>query len=213
LSAPTGNADYWRVIIASVAIIGIAATPEVVSPLRDSVSSLHIGDQLAVSGVVIALGGFSITLWQLALTKEATTAATKAVKTLKLRLQSLEDVVLCRESLTIVKEIARFQDMAMAEPSVGVSISLPERYRTLRLNLVELRERQDKHWDSEQRTIVQATVTNLIDAENSIIKFIVKPTRPFPNLMPLHQSIQVLSGMLTALSVSLDQVAIGGDDD
>jgi hypothetical protein len=93
-------------------------------------------------------------------------------------------------------------------------VFLPERYRSLRLYLAELRGRRANRIPAADLRVIQNAVTKLSDGETVAITYLANPSQGMPpNLIPLQSAIQALSSMLTGLSVQLNRSAMGEIDD
>jgi len=109
----------------------------------------------------------------------------------------------------LIAEIDRLNVIVASQPVQATFLALPERYRNLRLSLVELRARLDDSWSDDQRRVVQDAIAKLTDTENSVVRYIGDETRALPKIAPLGVSIQVISTLLTTLSVELNKRAVG----
>lgn len=72
-----------------------------------STASASNGLVLGVWGILLSLGGFALTIWQLRKTQTATVAATRAVNELKSRLASYDAVVEVQKAIAFVQETQR----------------------------------------------------------------------------------------------------------
>lgn len=195
----------------TLGVLFLAGLP-FVQPLSAGISSAHLGDQIALSGILISLGGFAITVWQLTLTRRASDAATDAVADLRFRLQAFEAAALCRECLSAGNEIERLIGIANVWPDPYVLAPLLERFRSLRISLSTLRAHQEKKWTDDQLRVVQAAVTNCVDADKAILKHTSRPTTKPPQLDPSRIAVQDLTSMLAMLAVSLGEAATGEEN-
>jgi hypothetical protein len=215
----TRNGDTTPLIATTLAVLFIAATPFISwFGYGKILEQQSIGNGLGLSAVILAVGGFGITIWQILRTKSASRAAENAVDNLRFRLEAFEDQQLCRDCLALCTEIERLHEVVWQTKPTGGALAthffLPERYRTLHLTLTKLRTRMGGNLGANEQTIVQSAVAKLSDATKGLNRNLRNPKgTPFPKLEPLQVTLQTLAEMLTALSVDLDQRAIGENDD
>jgi hypothetical protein len=207
--------ESTRTLLVLGAVIILAATPYM-SFLRYGalIEKASIGNRLALSAVLIAIGGFGVTIWQLLRTSSASHAVKAAIKNLQFRFQAFGDQQLCRDSLTGCGEIQRMHSLLYQYESEDLPAAayffLPERYRALNLTLTELRARIGGALNDEQQTVVQVAVTKLADAAKALTRNLGNRSGiSIRRLEPLQTALQNLAEMLTALSVALDQRVIG----
>lgn len=200
-------------IILTIITLILSITPFVIPPFGKFIGDAHVGDSIGFSGVVLTIGGFGLTLWQLFETQTASRAATSAVENLKIRFATVEDAALCRECISRANELERHQVVSISQPSYNSFVVLPEVYRGLRLDLITLRRRRTESLTREDKTIIQETLSKLEDTEKTVLRYIQKPQSAPPNLRPLQTAVRALSGALANLSIELQQSALGGIND
>jgi hypothetical protein len=184
-----GKGQVW-LFLAVLVTIGIGSLPFAVPNFGKAIDVAHFGDRFAVTGLVLTMGGFGITVWQLLRTKAASSAAMAAVASLRFRLAAFEDTALCRECLSATNEIERHHLVSIAQPSYQSYVVLPETYRALRTTLMALRARRPEAWTSEQNQIAEATMAKLENTEAIVLKYISNNALPPPNLRPLQTAIR-----------------------
>lgn len=135
-------------------------------------------------------------------------------KSLSFRLRAFEDHELCRECRSVCNEIERLHELCMQAPQNGPLggpyFQLPDRYRALRITLIELRTRVKSLLSAPQQTKMQSVIAKLTATALDVsTKLGNRSSASKLNLKPVQQDVQSLATMLTELSVQLDKRAIG----
>jgi hypothetical protein len=202
--------SWLGVLILMVVTLALASVP--FWSAAKAVVPSAFSDRITLSGLVLTVGGFGITIWQLLRTREASVAATKAVEQMRNRQEAFEEAQLCSATLTLVTEMESWHGFATTTPSKEAFVLVMSHCRRLQSALFELRARLEEKWTTEQRTTVQETITKLADAEKTIIRWSKIPAarrRRQPNLLPLGDALRLSSEMLTTLEVKLSRKASG----
>jgi len=147
-----------------------------------------------VSGFLIAIFGFGATLVGVRKSKNAAIAAQQAAQATRDSIRLLETIVDFSTAIAVLEDIKR------AHRETGISSTLPERYATIRKQLIVLKGSHVKLSD-EQLAVIQNAVANLSTMENHIEKALsnksVLPVAKFNSI--ISRDIDKLVDVLTAL--------------
>ncbi|OSJ23328.1 hypothetical protein BSZ19_43500 [Bradyrhizobium japonicum] len=147
-----------------------------------------------VSGFLIAIFGFGATLVGVRKSKNAAIAAQEAAQATRESIRLLETMVDFSTAIAVLEDIKR------AHRETGISSTLPERYATIRKQLIVLKASQVKLTD-EQLAVIQNAVANLSTMEDHIEKALANksafPVAKFNSI--LSRDIDKLVDVLTAL--------------
>jgi hypothetical protein len=118
------------------------------------------GDLASLAGVLIALVGFAITIWNVRASKAAALRAEGAANKARGAIRLLDAVTDVSAAIKELEEIRRLH-------RGGAWPVLPDRYHTLRKSLISIR-RLSPGLSNEQRTIIQAALRDLAVMENKV---------------------------------------------
>ncbi|MCK1454356.1 hypothetical protein IVB36_26675 [Bradyrhizobium sp. 35] len=147
-----------------------------------------------VSGFLIAIVGFGATLVGVRKSKNAAIAAQQAAQATRDSIRLLETIVDFSTAIAVLEEIKR------AHRETGTSGTLPERYATIRKQLIVLKGSKVKLSD-DQLAVIQNAVANLSTMENHIERALSNktalPVAKFNSI--ISRDIDKLVDVLTAL--------------
>ncbi|MGJ5076733.1 hypothetical protein [Bradyrhizobium oligotrophicum] len=158
-----------------------------------------------VSGFLIAVFGFGATLIGVRKSKNAAVAAQRAAQATRDSIRLLETIVDFSTAIAVLEDIKR------AHRETGMSSTLPERYASIRKQLIVLKSSGTKLSDV-QLAVIQNAVANLSAMEDHLEKALANkgafPVAKFNNL--ISRDIDKLVDVLTTLKT--DQEATRGTD-
>lgn len=156
-----------------------------------------------VSGFVIAVFGFGATLIGVRKSRNAAIAAQQAAQATRDSIRLLETIVDFSTAVAVLEDIKR------AHRETGISSTLPERYATIRKQLIVLKASRVKLSD-DQLVVIQNAVANLSTMEEHIEKALANksgfPVAKYNSV--ISRDIDRLVDVLTALKS--DQEARNG---
>jgi hypothetical protein len=118
------------------------------------------GDIASVLGLLVALVGFAITIWNVRASKAAAIRAEKAANQARRAIRFFDVVAEISTAIAAMEEIRRLHRDA-AWPI------LPDRYNVLRKSLISIR-RSGIDLSEEQQTLLQAAIKFLADIERRV---------------------------------------------
>jgi hypothetical protein len=192
--------SYAAVVVLCVAVAALAEAH------RDALAAAHQDAAASITGLILGVLGFAFAFVQLARVKHAAVAASEAVANLTVRIRALEDVVIAEGVLAAANEIERMHVAATINADFASHVYLPERYRFLRTQLLEMRARLQARLTKEQRTILQATITRLATFERSVTRGL--KSNEFPRLKLLDSSISDVMEQVVSILVDLKKDAV-----
>jgi hypothetical protein len=158
-----------------------------------------------VSGFLIAIFGFAATLVGVRKSKNAAVAAQQAAQATRDSIRLYETIVDFSTAIAVLEEIKR----AHRE---GITSTLPDRYATIRKQLIVLRSSSGVELTDDQLAVIQNAVTNLSSMEDRIEKALSNkgdvPVAKFNSL--ISRDIDNLVDVLTTLKTN--QEARNGAD-
>lgn len=150
-----------------------------------------------VSGFLIAIFGFGATLWNVSRSKNAAIKAQEAAQSARDSIRRFDTIVDFSTAIAVLEDIKR------AHRENGLSAGLPERYATIRKQLIVLRASSGDLSD-EHRAVIQGAIANLSTMEAHLDKALASkselPVAKFNSL--LSRDIDKLVDILTGLKAN-----------
>jgi hypothetical protein len=153
-----------------------------------------------VSGFVIAIFGFAATIWGVWKSKNAAVRAEEAAEAARDSIRRFDTIVDFSTAIAVLEDIKR------AHRETGLSSALPERYGTIRKQLIVLRASSYNLSDA-QRSVIQDAIANLSTMEMHLDKALATkaelPVAKFNSL--LSRDIDKLVHVLTSLKANQEK--------
>ena len=150
-----------------------------------------------VSGFLIAIFGFTATLWNVRRSKNAAIKTQEAAQAARDSIRRFDSIVDFSTAIAVLEDIKR------AHRDTGMSSALPERYAAIRKQLIVLRASSADLSDYD-RSVIQDAIANLSTMETQIDKAIASKTElsvaKFNSL--LSRDIDKLVDVLTGLKAN-----------
>jgi hypothetical protein len=150
-----------------------------------------------VSGFLIAIFGFAATLWNVSRSKTAALKAQEAAQAARDSIRRFDTIVDFSTAIAVLEDIKR------AHRDMGMSPVLPERYASIRKQLIVLRAASADLSD-DHRSVIQDAIANLSAMEAHVDKAITSKSElsvaKFNSL--LSRDIDKLVDILTGLKAN-----------
>ena len=139
---------------------------EALGQFTDWVVKNHVGDLASVLGVLISIGGFGATLWNVGRSKRAARRAEEAVLDVKRGLNLFNTAVDIAQAISILEEIRRLHRQRQQALPI-----LPDRYSTLKRHLITIRKTEIS-LDSSHKDAISRAIQNLTGMEEEVERVI-----------------------------------------
>jgi hypothetical protein len=162
--------------------------------LTELVATYRLGDFASIIGLLVAIVGFAITLWNVVRSKRAAENAEEAVRRMRELLVQANTIKEFSAALGIMDEIRRLH-RAAAWPM------LPDRYSALKRSLIAVRA-ANPTMSERHKTVTQAAITHFTAMERTIEAMLANQSAP-PNVARLNQ---IVSRQLDSLAEVLVEI-------
>src|SRR6266851_8176489 len=156
--------------------------------LLEQISKRHLGDAASIIGLLVALIGFSFTLFGVWRSKKAAEMAQEEVRSVKQAITRSSTIADFSAAVTTMNEIKRLH-------RVSAWAILPDRYAALRSMLISIRS-MNPDLQLEYRTAIQNALQQFSDIEKTVEKSLAS-NKPPTNWARLNAIVSTLGCLKT----------------